>query len=237
MFKFYVWFEKAGDNGVVGAYLAVFMIMTLTIFTGYLWYRFMVGYYMNGRILDLYRRLSGTYKSFFIPMDHEVSIKYLQWVITRAKKANNVIVSEKRMIRDKYGIERLVNFIQIMKVDKKMLKKSRLFFKDFDGSIIEVPQKKIYVRTKELKQLKRLHRDGAASVYGEVGADGETDVPLLCKNTNAWIRNHRAVGTLKNEEEGVVPYPELEAGSQDIQDDIIEEEEQPSLMKKSTIMR
>lgn len=77
MFKFYVWFDKAGDNGIVGAYLAVFMTMTLTIFTGYLWYRFMVGYYMNGRILDLYRRLSGTYKSFFIPMDHEVSIKYL----------------------------------------------------------------------------------------------------------------------------------------------------------------
>ena len=212
MFKFYVWFDKAGDNGVVGAYLTVFMIMTLTIFTGYLWYRFMVGYYMNGRILDLYRRLSGTYKSFFVPMDHEVSIKYLQWVITRAKKASNVIVSEKRMIKDKYGIERLVNFIQIMKVEKKMLKKNRLFFKDFDGSIIEVPQKKIFVRTKELKQLKRLHRDGAASVYGDVAADPEVDVPLLCKNTNHWVRNHRAVGALRNEEDGVVPYPELEAG-------------------------
>jgi hypothetical protein len=43
------------------------------------------------------------------------------------------------MIRDKFGIERLVNFIQILKVDKQMLKKNRLFFKDFDGSIIEVP--------------------------------------------------------------------------------------------------
>lgn len=77
MFKFYVWFEKAGDNGVVGAYISFFMIMTLTIFTGYLWYRYMVEVHMNGRILDLYRRLSGTFKAFFVPMDHEVSIKYL----------------------------------------------------------------------------------------------------------------------------------------------------------------
>ena len=85
-FKFYHWYDRAGDNGVVGAYLTFFMIITLTIFTGYLWYRFMVGVYMNGRILDLYRRLSGTVKAFFIPMDHEVSFKYLQWVVTRAKK-------------------------------------------------------------------------------------------------------------------------------------------------------
>ena len=77
MFKFSVWFSKAGDNAIVGSYLTFFMIITLTIFTGYLWYRFMVGVYMNGRILDLYRRLSGTFKSFFVPMDHEVSIKYL----------------------------------------------------------------------------------------------------------------------------------------------------------------
>ena len=215
-FKFYDWFIHAGDNGIVGLYLSIFLIMSITIFTGYIWYRFMVGYYMNGRILDLYRRLSGTYKSFFIPMDHEVSIKYLQWVITRSKKKDNVIVSEKRLIRDKYGIQRNVNFIQILKVEKKMVKKNRLFFKDFDGSIIEVPQKKIFVRTKELKQLKKLHRDGGASVYGDVGADGDIDVPLLCKNTNYWVKNHRAIGTLKNEEEGVVPYPELEMGGDDI---------------------
>ena len=127
------------------------MYSIITLVSSYFWYRFMVGYYMNGRILDLYRRLSGTYKAFFIPMDHEVSLKYLQWVITRAKKRDYAIVSEQRLIKDKFGIQRKVNFIQILKIEKGMLKKNRLFFKDFDGSIIEVPQKKIFVRTKELK--------------------------------------------------------------------------------------
>ena len=95
----------------MGAYLSLFLTLTLTIFTGYLWYRFMIGVYMNGRILDLYRRLSGSYKAFFVPFDHEVSLKYLQWVLTRAKKRDNVIFSETRKIRDKYGKEKPVNFI------------------------------------------------------------------------------------------------------------------------------
>ena len=156
-FKFYVWFKNSGDNGAVGVYLCVFMTSIITLITTYFWYRFMVGYYMNGRILDLYRRLSGNYKAFFVPMDHEVSMKYLQWVITRAKKKNFTLVSEKRAIKDKFGISRDVNFLQILKIDKGMLKKNRLFFKDFDGSIIEVPQKKIFVRTKELKEIRKLN--------------------------------------------------------------------------------
>ena len=214
MFKFFIWFKKAGDNGVVGAYLTFFMMITLTIFTGYFWYRFMIGVYMNGRILDLYRRLSGTFKAFFIPMDHEVSIKYLQWVITRAKKQKCVIMSEERKIHDKYGIERSVNFIQIMKiVDKDMLKMNRLFFKDFDGSIIEVPQKKIYVRTKELKHIKRQHRAGSVNVYG----DTEATLATLCKNTNHFLRGNAAANLLANQEDGIG----LELGG----DSVIEEQE------------
>ena len=103
MFKFYHHFESVGDSGVVGAYISAFLAFVITIVTGFLWYRYMIGYYMNGRIIDLYRRLSGQYKAFFVPIDNEVSLNYLKWVITRAKKKNNVIMSEKRPIKDKYG--------------------------------------------------------------------------------------------------------------------------------------
>ena len=111
MFKFYHHFESVGDSGIVGAYIALFMIFTFTIFTGFVWYRYMIGFYMNGRIIDLYRRLSGQYKAFFMPIDNEVSLNYLKWVITRAKKKENVIMSEKRPILDKFGKEKIVNFI------------------------------------------------------------------------------------------------------------------------------
>lgn len=77
MYKFYNYFYKTTGSGLVGIYIIVFMISTETIFTGYVFYRFMVFHYMHGRILDLYRRLSGNYKAFFIPQDNEISLKYL----------------------------------------------------------------------------------------------------------------------------------------------------------------
>ena len=166
-FLFYIWFDKSGDSGIVGLYLTFFMIITLTILSGYFWYRFMIGIYMNGRILDLYRRLSGNYKTFFIPFDHEISFKYLQWVIMRMKKQNCVVMSEKRNIKDKYGVYQDIYLIQIFKIHEQKLKMNRLFFKDFDGSIIEVPQKKIFVRTKELKHLKKMGMHGGATVYSK----------------------------------------------------------------------
>ena len=144
MFKFYWHFEQVGDSGSVGIYITTFMIFTFTIFTGFLWYRFMIGYYMNGRVLDLYRRLSGQYKAFFVPIDNEISLNYLKWVITRAKKKENVIMSEKRTIPDKFGKSQLVNFIQIFKIVKgkdgrNRLMQNRVFFRDYNGTITEVP--------------------------------------------------------------------------------------------------
>ena len=216
------------------------MYSIITLVSSYFWYRFMVGYYMNGRILDLYRRLSGTYKAFFIPMDHEVSLKYLQWVITRAKKRDYAIVSEQRLIKDKFGIQRKVNFIQILKIEKGMLKKNRLFFKDFDGSIIEVPQKKIFVRTKELKQIKRMNTTGGVNVYYDEKTEQHFELNGLCRNTNDWIRGHRAVGVLKDQEDEKEPFG-LDVGAGEIIEEIPEPvstekkghpEPNPAYMKK-----
>ena len=204
MFKFYHHFEQVGDSGIIGAYIAAFMMFTFTIFTGFLWYRYMIGYYMNGRIIDLYRRLSGQYKAFFIPIDNEVSLNYLKWVITRAKKKENVIMSEKRTIKDKYGKDRLVNFIEIFKVENGMLKKNRLFFKDYDGSLIEVPIKKVFVKSKDLKKLMRAADDNpeleshyrdkevekCAVATGYAGI-GEVPIKDLCKNTKNFLDFNR----------------------------------------------
>lgn len=78
---------------MVGIYLTVFIIFALCIFNGFIFYNYMIFVHMNGRILDLYQRLSGSIKSFFIPHDNEVSLKYLKWVVKRAKKRNFVIKS------------------------------------------------------------------------------------------------------------------------------------------------
>jgi len=85
-FKFYNFYLNQNKlnpdaNGYVGIYITFFLMFGLTVFNGFLFYYYMIFVHMNGRILDLYKRLSGTSKTFFIPHDAEVSLKYLQWVV------------------------------------------------------------------------------------------------------------------------------------------------------------
>lgn len=44
-------------------------------------------------------------------------------------------MSELRTLKDKFGFDRNINFVQIYKVEDGKIHKNRLFFKDFDGSI------------------------------------------------------------------------------------------------------
>lgn len=166
MFKFYTHFEKVEGSGLTGIYLTIFMIGTIMMFSGYVFYRYMIFIYMNGRILDLYRRLSGNQKAFFIPHDQEISLKYLQWVIERYRRKDCIIMSELRTLKDKYGNDRNINFIQLYHISDGLIHKNRLFFKDFDGSIQEVPQKKVRLTVPELKKLRKEHQEGGAHLYG-----------------------------------------------------------------------
>lgn len=47
---------------------------------------------------------SGSIALFFLPNDNEISLKYLQWVVKRAKKKNYIIKSTEKPIKDKKGI-------------------------------------------------------------------------------------------------------------------------------------
>jgi len=179
MFKFAVYYESIYGSPAVGVYFIIFCIMCTTTLTCYIFYRWMVAYYMNGRVLDLYRRLSSDQISFFVPFDNEVSLKYLQWVILRTKRKDFVVASEKKYIKDKFGIPRAINFIQIIKIEKQILKRYRLFFKDFDGSIIEVPQTQTILKKRDLKRLARLNDKDHVDVYGRT----ERDLTALIMNT------------------------------------------------------
>ena len=181
MFKFYNHFVKVGDSGLVGIYIFIFLMLALTIFSGYWFYRYMVFGFMNGRILDLYRRLSGQYKAFFTPSDYEVSLNYLRWVISRYKKKDCVILSERKIIKDKYGKNKPIYFIKILKIVDNVLQKSRLFYKDYNGALIEVPQRKIMISKQDLRHLKKMHKKNRATVYS--GNDEKVDMDALVAKT------------------------------------------------------
>ena len=65
-----------------------------------------------------------------------------------------------------------------------LIKKHRLFFKDFDGSLLEVPQKKIFLKANELKNLKKQAYRQQASVYGKI----DVNIAVLCKKTHEFVR-------------------------------------------------
>ena len=219
-FKFYHHYQKtdSGGTGAVGAYITFFMVFMLSVCTGYVFYRYMVFVFMDGRILDLYRRLSGQYNTFFMPLDHEVSIKYLQWVVMRAKKKNCVISSSKEEAKDKYGNFMQVSFMKIFKIENDGLKFNRMFFKDFDGALREVPQKRIWLNDIELNKLLECSRKMNAAVYGDVvqrlweqcDESKHQIIKQLCINTQRIVNND-AMGDVKtqlafiNQAEGKTP--------------------------------
>lgn len=159
-FKFYNYLTSskdtdAKDNKLIGIYLAILIHFIMTVFTGAIFYRYMLFRFMDGRILDLYRRLAGNYKAFFVPQDNEVSAKYLQWVITKWRHKDAIIMSDHRRLLDKFGIKRNVEYIQLFKIEKDMIKKNRMFFKDYDGTLIEVGTPKVFVKPNELRKIKK----------------------------------------------------------------------------------
>ena len=74
-------------------------------------------------------------------------------MITRAKKKNCVITYTKQTAKDKYGLEKEVSFLKIFKIEQSSLKFNRMFFKDFDGALREVPQKRVWLSDPELGKL------------------------------------------------------------------------------------
>jgi len=39
---------------------------------------------------------------------------------------------------DKYGLKRDVEYVQIFKIENNLIKRNRMFFKDYDGTLIEL---------------------------------------------------------------------------------------------------
>jgi len=64
---------------------------------------------------------SGSIALFFLPNDNEISLKYLQWVVKRAKKKNYIIKSTEKPIKDKKGIQKVIEFVHLYKFGKRLL--------------------------------------------------------------------------------------------------------------------
>jgi hypothetical protein len=58
-FALYNFYMKRDGTGIVGIYLTFFLYFGITVINIFIFYNYMIFIHMNGRILDLYKRLNG----------------------------------------------------------------------------------------------------------------------------------------------------------------------------------
>ncbi|KAA0171596.1 hypothetical protein FNF28_00529 [Cafeteria roenbergensis] len=85
-FKLYYRFLRTEGSGVVGVVLTLFIYAVLMLLAGFLLYAFMLNLHLDGRMLDLYRRIHGPESAFHAPHDLELSARELRWVVERSRR-------------------------------------------------------------------------------------------------------------------------------------------------------
>ena len=71
-FKLYEVFDRKENNGLVGAFLTVFIYFFISFLSGVIFYMYYLRIHLNGRLLDVFVRLTGKDEHFFVPHDVEV---------------------------------------------------------------------------------------------------------------------------------------------------------------------
>lgn len=84
--KLYNRFLAQEGSGVIGIVLTVFLYLVLMLVAGFFLYLFLLHLHLNGRMMDLYRRLHAEEPKFLLPHDYEVSPSDLTWIISKAKR-------------------------------------------------------------------------------------------------------------------------------------------------------
>ena len=73
------YYDNSEDSPIAG-YIVIFVIYIFFIILNILiFYNYIIYLHLNGRLQDIYARLSGDPKVFFIPHDNEISLRHLLW--------------------------------------------------------------------------------------------------------------------------------------------------------------
>lgn len=85
-FRLYFRFEADEGSGIVGGFLTAFLFAAMFMLSAFVLYLFLLHVHLDGRMLDVYRRLNGTESAFFVPHDFEISPEELQWIVTKSRR-------------------------------------------------------------------------------------------------------------------------------------------------------
>ncbi|OQR96964.1 hypothetical protein ACHHYP_12840 [Achlya hypogyna] len=146
-FKLYARYVISEGTGIVGAVLTLLLYGILMSLAAVLFYTYLLHLHMNGRMLDVYRRVHAREGTFFVPHDFEVSAPEVRrlcdragrWKsITGASRKTAVCEYELRDPLDPAFVEKTVH-IAIFTLELDGTRQLyRHFIQNPDGEILEV---------------------------------------------------------------------------------------------------
>jgi hypothetical protein len=102
MFKLWNYFEAREGYGEVGAIMTFFIYLCLFCLCLLCMYIYILYIHLNGRLIDVYTRITGPDSIFFVPYDSEVSEKYLKWVCFKAHNYKSLDNETKKIAMAEY---------------------------------------------------------------------------------------------------------------------------------------
>ena len=108
-FKLFRYFERTVSRPAMGGVISA---MTYLFFSGlamFLLYIYLLYIHLGGRMLDVYTRLTASETKFFVPMDSEVSEKYLEWVCAKAHQFSNAQGHSRKIVVGEYQLSDVHN--------------------------------------------------------------------------------------------------------------------------------
>lgn len=103
-FKLYVRFQTQEGSGLVGLLIVFILYSALTCLTLLALYIYLLYIHMNGRMLDVYRRVHGEEEAFFVPHDAEVSLQELQAVCAQASRWKGPRGTQRKVFVHEYAL-------------------------------------------------------------------------------------------------------------------------------------
>ncbi len=89
--KLYNYYQVTGNDGALGAMVTIFVYVGFFLIHAFVLYNYLVFLHMEGRLIDIFTRVTADVDHFFVPIDNEVSARYLRWVIACIVQHNSAV--------------------------------------------------------------------------------------------------------------------------------------------------
>lgn len=118
-FKLYNYFSTASESGIIGYFITFMIELVPIVITIFLFYYHIVFVHHESKIADIYLRITGKIRNYFIPEDNELSYRYLKHQYIEGELNNNRILANKIEIWDNIDkmdwTAKLIHFYQFSK--------------------------------------------------------------------------------------------------------------------------